>query len=208
MRILLVDDQSSFRTGLRALLSTVPGIEVVGEAANGQDGIAAAESLHPDVILMDVRMPVMNGIAATTAIRASNPNACVLVLTTFDEDETVADAMRAGAAGYLLKGTPIDDIVQILTLALRGYTALGPGVTRSAAANSPASPDESALTRLNEREREILELIAQGCTNRDVATRLYLTEGTVKNYVSAILGKLSLRHRTEAALLWRTTHRP
>jgi DNA-binding NarL/FixJ family response regulator len=208
MRILIVDDQGSFRTGLRALLSTVAGIEVVGEAENGQEAIAAAERLHPDLILMDARMPVLDGIAATAAIRARDPHACVLVLTTFDEDEIVVEAIRAGAAGYLLKGTPIADMAEIFALALRGYTALGPGIARRALLATPSEetvvPEELArVAELSEREREILTLIAQGLTNREVAARLFLSEGTVKNYASAILATLRLRHRTEAALLWR-----
>lgn len=210
MRILLVDDQPAFRTGLRTLLSTAPGIDIVGEAENGEEGATAAELLQPDVILMDVRMPVVNGVAATAAIRARNPSACILMLTTFEEDETVAAAMRAGASGYLLKGTPLDDMLQILALAVRGYTALAPGITHGVVAAPPASPDDvffagcsGRTALLSGREREILELIAQGFTNREVAQQLFLTEGTVKNYVSAILGTLGLRHRTEAAILWR-----
>ena len=208
MRIVLIDDHAPFRTALRALLASSPGVDVAGEAECGEEGVALVASLVPDITLMDLRMPGMGGIAATAAIRARDRQACVLVLTTFDEDDTVIAAMRAGASGYLLKGTPIDDMLAIMQLALRGYIAVGPGIDqhRSFAARSAMPPPDERIARfalLTERERSILALIAQGYTNRDVAARLYLSEGTVKNYVSSILGTLALRHRTEAALLWR-----
>ncbi len=156
---------------------------------------------------MDIRMPVMDGIAATRKLREQNHEVCVLMLTTFDEDDLVADAIHAGAMGYLLKGTPIDDIVSILHLALRGYTALGrgvlPGQRRRTETEEEVGDALRRSDRLTAREREIWELIGQGLTNREVADRLSLTEGTVRNYVSALLGTLGVRHRTQAALLWR-----
>ena len=195
MKILLADDQAAFRAGLRDVLSTVAGMEVVGEAANGEEAVRLSDELQPDVVLMDVRMPIMDGIAATRAICARLPGACVLVLTTFDEDELVTAAIRAGALGYLLKGTPVDDIASILQLALRGYTAIGP---------RPVADEMAERVRqFTERERDIWALIGEGLTNREVAQRLFLSEGTVKNYVSTILGTLGVRHRTQAALLWR-----
>lgn len=199
MKVLIADDQSEFRTGLRDLLSSAEGIEVVGEAANGEEAVIAALRLVPDITLMDLRMPIMDGIAATLAIRTRNPQACVLVLTTFDEDRLVRESMRAGACGYLLKGTPLDDMLTIFSLAVRGYTAIGKGVRLP-------SQDERAddrIAQLSDREREILSLIGDGLTNRDIAETLFLTEGTVKNYVTQILGTLGVRHRTQAALLWR-----
>ena len=199
MRILIVDDQAEFRSGLRDLLSTAPGIDVVGEASNGEEAAVAALRLNPDITLMDIRMPVMDGIDATLAIRSRNPQACVLVLTTFDEDRLVRESMRAGACGYLLKGTPLEDMVAIFALALRGYTSIGKGV-RLASQHLQA---EERIERLSERERQILALIGEGLTNRDIGATLFLTEGTVKNYVTQILGALGVRHRTEAALLWR-----
>lgn len=214
MRLLLVDDHPAFRNGLRTLLSTVAEIEVVGEAANGAEAVDAFRRLQPEITLMDVRMPTMDGITAIETIRARDSDACILVLTTFDEDDLVAKAIRAGASGYLLKGMPVDDIVQVLKLASRGYTALAPGVVRGAVV-APKSPESPALVDaarrtgdLSERQREILALLATGCTNREIAQRLALTEGTVKNYISAILGTLGLRHRTEAALLWRALTQP
>ena len=200
MKLVLVDDQAEFRGSMRDLLGSVPGIEVSGEAGNGEEGVARVLALRPDVTLMDIRMPEMDGIAATAAIRERWPQACVLVLTTFDEDELIEKAMRAGAAGYLLKGTPLDDLVAIIGLAQRGYVSIGAG--------RRAVQDEHAETRkraegLSARERQIWSMIGEGHTNRDIAQRLFLTEGTVKNYVTTILGTLQVRHRTEAALLYR-----
>lgn len=199
MKILIVDDQAEFRSGLRDLLSTAPDVEVIAEASNGEEAVVAALRLDPDITLMDIRMPVMDGIAATLAIRSRNPQACVLVLTTFDEDRLVRESMRAGACGYLLKGTPLDDMLAIFSLALRGYTAIGKGVR---VPEHHQHADER-IAQLSGREREILALIGEGLTNRDIASTLFLTEGTVKNYVTQILGTLGVRHRTEAALLWR-----
>lgn len=208
MKIVIADDQTEFRSGLRDLLSSVPDIEVVGEAANGAQAVDAALRLAPDITLMDIRMPVMDGIAATAAIRSQNANACVLVLTTFDEDRLVRDSMRAGAAGYLLKGTPLEDMLSIFSLALRGYTAIAKGVRLPAQSGEEEAEKERdmyyRMLRLSGREREILALIAEGLTNRDIAQTLYLTEGTVKNYVTQILGTLGVHHRTQAALLWRS----
>lgn len=199
MNILIVDDQAEFRSGLRDLLSSAPGVEIIGEASNGEEAVVAALRLEPHLTLMDIRMPVMDGIAATLAIRSRNPQACVLVLTTFDEDRLVRESMRAGACGYLLKGTPLEDMLAIFALAVRGYTAIGKGVRLP---EHHQHADER-IAQLSEREREILALIGDGLTNRDIASTLFLTEGTVKNYVTQILSALGVRHRTEAALLWR-----
>lgn len=206
MRIVLVDDQADFRTALRDLLDTAEGIDIVGEASNGRDAIDTVLRNNPDVTLMDVRMPVMDGIAATAAIRASRPGACIIVLTTFDDDALIRDAIEAGAAGYLLKGMALDDMLSVLRLAMMGYATVAPR-TR---APGQALREETALStdvaeraaRLSEREMEIWSLLGRGCTNRDIASSLFITEGTVKNYVSSILATLGVRHRTEAALLW------
>jgi DNA-binding NarL/FixJ family response regulator len=193
MRVVLVDDQAEFRMGLRDLLSSVDGVEIVGEAADGESAVEVVDRLRPDVTLMDIRMPVMDGIDATAAVLAKWPQACVLVLTTFDEDTLIRRAVSAGAAGYLLKGMSLDDMVSVLHLARRGYTTFAPRASSNGA--SPA---------LAEREQQIWALIGEGCTNRDISEQLFITEGTVKNYVSNILGALGVRHRTEAALLWRS----
>lgn len=197
LRILLADDQATFRTGLSDLLGSVDGITIVGQAENGSEAVTRAEQLNPDLVLMDIRMPGMDGMEATRRIRQRVPNARVIVLTTFDDERLVAEAVRAGAVGYLLKGTPLEEMLDVLRLAARGYATFAPGVRPPEA--GAAQPDASAL---NEREREIWALIGQGLTNRDVAQRLALSEGTVKNYASNILAALGVRHRTEAAILW------
>jgi DNA-binding NarL/FixJ family response regulator len=201
MNIVIADDQAEFRCGLRDLLGSAADVRVVGEAANGKEAVEAALALRPDITLMDIRMPVMDGIAATAAIRRQWRQACVLVLTTFDEDSLIQGSMQAGAAGYLLKGTPLEDMLSIFALALRGYTAIGKGLCVPTHAKDAA---DERIERLSQREREILALVGRGLTNRDIAETLFLTEGTVKNYISQILGTLGVRHRTEAALLWRS----
>ncbi len=200
MNVLIVDDQVDFRTSLRDLLGSAPDVTVAGEASNGEEAVHAALELRPDIILIDIRMPVMDGIAATAAILKQWADACVLVLTTFDEDQLVRDALRAGAAGYLLKGTPLEDMLSIFALATRGYVAIGKGVRPAA-----KTDEDQRIERLSQREREILALIGEGLTNRDIAKSLFLSEGTVKNYITQILGTLGVRHRTEAALLWRSS---
>lgn len=198
MRLVIADDQTAFRRGLRDLLARAPEIEIVGEATNGKEAVDAALSLRPDITLMDIRMPVLDGVAATAAIRKQWPNACVIVLTTFDEDHLIRNSIRAGASGYLLKGTPLADMRAIFALAIRGYTAIGKGVRPSA-----HDGEDARLKNLTQRERDILALVGEGLTNRDIAKTLFLTEGTVKNYISQILVTLGARSRTEAALLWR-----
>ncbi|HTA40702.1 MAG TPA: response regulator transcription factor [Candidatus Acidoferrales bacterium] len=208
MKLVLVDDQADFRSGLCDLLSSASGVDVVGEASEGREAVDVVLALRPDITLMDIRMPRMDGIAATAAIRSSWPDACVLVLTTFDEDALVRDAIQAGAAGYLLKGMPLAEMLSVFHLALRGYTTVGPraGQPHAIAEGAAAAGDAAVrAAALSERERQIWSLLGEGRTNRDIAERLFITEGTVKNYVSVILSTLGVRHRTEAALLWRRT---
>ncbi len=206
IRILLVDDQAIIRQGLRSMLESNPDMEVIGEAENGQRAIEQIPALQPDVVLMDIRMPVMDGVAATQAIAQHYPQTRVLVLTTFDDDEYVAQSMRLGAKGYLLKDTEPEELALAIRSVHKGHTQLGPGLFEKAVApiSTPAQqsiepPPEFA--QLTHREREVLRLIASGANNREIAQILYLSENTVKNYVTSILSRLNLRDRTQAALL-------
>ena len=207
IRILLVDDQALFREGLRTLLSLHADIDVVGEAGNGQEALAAAEKLRPDVVLMDLRMPVLDGVAATRRLRESGHPARVIVLTTFDDDDTVFDGLRAGAVGYLLKDVSSDKLVEAIRAAARGESFLQPSIAAKVLAEfnrletRPALPAAPVLLEpLSERELEILACVAAGESNKEIAAALYITEGTVKNHVTNILGKLGVRDRTQAAL--------
>ncbi len=202
IKILLVDDEMLIRRGLKALLKLEESLEIVGEAENGEIAINEIEKLQPDVVLMDVRMPVMDGVAATREISRRFPQIKVLILTTFNDDEYVTQALKYGAAGYLLKDTPSEELAQAIRFADKGYTQLGPGIGKKAMAQIPvtaADPPQS-WQDLTPREREILKLIATGASNREIARSLYISEKTVKNYVTSILGKLDLRDRTQAAI--------
>lgn len=206
IRILLVDDQALFREGLRTLLSVQAGFEVVGEAANGEEALRLAGTLQPDVMLMDVRMPVLDGVAATRRLQAAYPALRVIVLTTFDDDEYVFEALRAGAVGYLLKDTPSEKLFEAVRAAARGESFLQPSVAAkvvaefSRLANLSPGRVEPLLDPLSEREREILRLIARGASNREIAAQLVIAEGTVKNHITNILNKLGVSDRTQAAL--------
>lgn len=202
IRVLLVDDQQLVRRGFKALLKTETNIEIVGEAGNGQEAIAQVSALQPNVVLMDVRMPIMDGVAATKTISEQFPNVKVLVLTTFDDDEYVVQSVQHGAVGYLLKDTPPDDLVQAIITASKGYTQLAPGLMqRLVKTPSQPPPPPTGWNELTPREQEILRLIAQGKSNREIAETLYIAEKTVKNHVTRILDRLNLRDRTQAALL-------
>jgi DNA-binding NarL/FixJ family response regulator len=208
IRVLLVDDQTLFREGLGTLLSVQRDIQVVGEAANGADAVVRAQSARPDVVLMDAQMPVLDGIAATRQLRATCPDARVIMLTTFDDDESVFEGLRAGAVGYLLKDTPSEKLIEAIRAAARGESFLQPSVAAKVVAEFArlAAPTNRTETRsrapdaLSEREVEILRLLAQGFSNREIADKLFITEGTVKNHVSNILAKLNVRDRTQAVL--------
>ena len=205
IRILLVDDQPLFREGLHTLLSVQPDFEVVGEAGNGEEAIRLARSLRPSVVMMDLQMPVLDGVAATRRLQEEQPNSRVIVLTTFDDDEMVFDGLRAGAVGYLLKDASSEKLAEAVRVAARGETFLQPSVAAKVVAEFTRLSRKTVGTNtviepLSERELEILRLIAQGASNREIAGALFLAEGTVKNYVSNILGKLEVRDRTQAAL--------
>ncbi len=205
IRVLLADDQALFREGLRTLLSVHTGIDVVGEAADGEAAVRLAKSLGPDVVLMDLRMPILNGVEATRRIRALGLPCQVIVLTTFDDDEDVFDALRAGAMGYLLKDTPQDKLLEAIGLASRGESFLQPSIATKVVAefsrlSSTEPADRRLIDTLSEREMEVLEQLAQGKSNKQIAASLYITEGTVKNHMSSILVKLGVTDRTQAAL--------
>lgn len=206
IRVLLVDDQALFREGLRTLLSVWPDLEVVGEAGNGAEAVETAVALRPDVVLMDLRMPVLDGVAATRRLRQELPDCKIIVLTTFDDDEHVFDGLRAGAVGYLLKDVPSEKLVEAIRAAAGGASFLQPSIAAKVLAEftrlTPASaPTAQPLVEpLSERELEILALLATGDSNREIANQLFIAEGTVKNHVTNILGKLGARDRTQAAL--------
>jgi DNA-binding NarL/FixJ family response regulator len=206
IRILLVDDQRLMREGLRILLELEPGLKIVGEAGDGHAGLDAYEALQPDVVLMDVRMPGMDGVEATWRLRERWPDARVVILTTFDDDEYVFEGLRAGAMGYLLKDVSGHDLAEAVRTVAGGGVLIEPSVARKVVAEfarvaPPARAADAGLAEpLSEREREILELLALGLNNREIADRLSLAPGTVKNYVTTILQKLGVRDRTQAAI--------
>ncbi|MBT2528516.1 response regulator transcription factor [Streptomyces sp. ISL-99] len=226
--MLVADDQELVREGIASLLSLQPGITVVGSASDGRQAVEAAVTHDPDVILMDVRMPVMDGVTAVAALSRRAPRCRAIMLTTFDDDSYVTQALQAGAIGYLLKNLPSAELAAAVRLAHAGVAQLDASVTRSLASNlarppdgpvpvlSTAGPGSAAaggansgdggtgpapgLSMLTERETDVLRLIATGSTNREIASRLYLSEGTVKNHISRILARLGLRDRTHAAI--------
>lgn len=199
IRVLVVDDQRLVREGIASLLGIQSGIEVVGMAADGKEAIERTLALTPDVVLMDVRMPELDGVAAAAVLRARAPTTRVVMLTTFDDEEFVVQALRAGASGYLLKDLPATELAEAVRLTHAGVTQLDHTAARHVVAalptHSPAAPNI-----LTSRETDVLRLIAAGATNREIATTLFLSEGTVKNHISRILSRLSLRDRTQAAI--------
>lgn len=204
IRVLICDDQVVVREGLRAILSTAPGIQVVGEASDGAEALELVPQTQPAVVLMDLKMPGLNGVQATRAIRDRYPDVRVLVLTTYDADEWVFDAIRSGASGYLLKDTPREGLIAAIKGTAAGKAHVDPAVAGKLfkhAARVTALPQTSIADDLSPRELEVLRLLGRGLNNADIARRLYLSEGTVRNYVSAILAKLDVSDRTQAAVL-------
>ncbi len=203
VRVLIADDHPVFRFGLRALLSAEPGIEVVGEATTGEEAVEQVERLHPDVTLMDIDMPGISGIEATRRITQANSQAGILVLTMFEDDDSVFAAMRAGARGYLLKGTAADDTIRAILAVGSGEAIFSPSIALRLMqyfSAPPVSAAPQAFPELTEREREVLELIAQGYTNTAIAERLVLSAKTVRNHVSNIFAKLQVAGRAEAII--------
>jgi DNA-binding NarL/FixJ family response regulator len=205
IRLLIADDQELIRIGLRLFLQTQDGLEVVGEAADGREALERAAELAPDVVLMDVRMPVMDGVEATARLTRSDAPPRVLVLTTFDLDAYVFGALRAGAAGFLLKDAPRAQLVEAIRVVHRGDALLAPSVTRRlvehvVAGGGPPAPPPPELDELTPREREVLVLVARGRSNAEIADELVITEATVKSHVGRVLLKLGLRDRVQAVV--------
>lgn len=209
IRILIVDDQPLFREGLRTLLSVISDFEVAGEAGNGAEAIRLALSIKPAVILMDLQMPILDGVAATRRVHREAPSCAIIVLTTFDDDDMVFDGLRAGAVGYLLKDASSEKLGEAIRAAARGESFLQPSVAAKVIAEFARLSDQrqssarglrSMIEPLSERELSVLTQIGAGASNREIANALFLAEGTVKNHVTNILGKLGVRDRTRAAL--------
>ena len=206
IRLLLVDDQRLMRDGLRILLELESDFEVVGEAEDGAKVLETYQQLRPDVVLMDIRMPVVDGVEATRRLRDFDPDARVIILTTFDDNAYIFEGLRAGALGYLLKDVSGEELADAIRKVAAGGSMIEPSVARKVVAEfarlAPVIPQatEALLEPLSEREVEILKLVSQGLTNKEIAARLYLAEGTVKNYVTSILQKIEARDRTQAAI--------
>jgi DNA-binding NarL/FixJ family response regulator len=205
-RVLIADDQALVRAGFRKLLESAPDLDVVGEAADGRDAVDEARRLRPNVVLMDIRMPRLDGIEATRRLTADGDDMRVLILTTFGLDDYVYEALRAGASGFMLKDAPPEELLAAIEVVARGDALIAPSVTRSVieefVRRSPAAaPPAPVLDELTAREREVLELLARGLSNAEIAERLVVSDGTVKTHVAHVLGKLRLRDRVQAVIL-------
>ncbi|MEL7223646.1 MAG: response regulator transcription factor [Cyanobacteria bacterium J06576_12] len=208
IKLLLADDQADYRQGLAELLSLEADLTVVGQAENGEQAIALTQQHQPDVILMDIRMPVFNGVEATRMIHQRYPWIRILVLSTFDEDEYIWQSLQFGALGYLLKSTPATQLADAIRVLSQGGSQLGPTIAPKVFAQlNPVvvSQDDSAVSVLSEREREVILLLSQGKNNKEISQALHLSQGTVRNHISRILSELGLRDRTQAAL-WAQKH--
>ncbi|MGD1861377.1 MAG: response regulator [Leptolyngbyaceae cyanobacterium] len=207
IRVLIVDDEDLVRYGIKAICRATDALEVVGEASNGRDAIALAQALQPDVVLMDISMPMMDGVTATAQIRQSLPQTKVLILTAYENDEHLIEAMQQGAAGYVLKNTPPEDVLPIIQATQKGYLQIGPSLGQKLFQQlKPSAPKAFSVVApepplgITPREREVLHLIVEGANNREIAQMLHITEKTVKNHVSSLLSRVGLRDRTQLAL--------
>jgi DNA-binding NarL/FixJ family response regulator len=198
IQILLVEDQTLMRQGLKTILDLEPGFRVIGEASDGERGVQMALEMRPDVVLMDIQMPRLNGVESTVQLCRQWPEAKVIILTTFDRDDYVYQGVRAGALGYLLKDAPANKLIETIRRVHAGEVFIQPEIA-SRALREMMRPSTTNLEHLSEREREVLVLLAQGASNKDMAEKLFITEGTVKNHVSNILAKLQAENRTHAA---------
>ena len=198
IRVLIADDHPMFRDGLRLVLSTEPSLAVVGEAADGLEAVALAEQLQPDVVVMDLSLPALNGIEATRQVVAASPHIAVLVLTMFDDDDSVFSALRAGARGYLLKGSGHEDVVAAIRAVVAGSAIFGPAIARRIQRYFTAPQQSAPFPQLTEREREVLDLVAQGRSNPAIAQTLYISDKTVRNHVSNLFTKLQVADRAHA----------
>jgi DNA-binding NarL/FixJ family response regulator len=204
MKIVICDDQAIVRDGLEMLLKLEPDIDILGVADDGAAAVELVAKKMPDLVLMDLKMPIMNGVEAIRQIKAKHPEIKILVLTTYDDDEWVFDAIQAGASGYLLKDTPRDEVVKAIRGTVTGKTFVDPSVAGKVlrqASSHQTQPATLITSKLTDREIEVLRLIARGLSNTDIADRLFLSEGTVRNHVSAILSKLGVSDRTQAAVI-------
>ncbi len=206
VRVLLVDDEEIVRYGLKAIAHCTEAVEIVGEASNGKDAIAKSQALQPDVVLMDISMPHMDGVTATREICRLQPHVKVVILTTHDDSQHLIEAMQQGAVGYLLKNTPPEDFIESIQRAHKGYLQLGPGLSQKLCQQlRPTSPvNVEKLNSVTPREQDVLELIAEGASNREIAQMLHITEKTVKNHVSSLLSRVGVRDRTQLAI-WANT---
>ena len=203
IRVLICDDQAIARHGLQMILASAPDLKVVGQAQDGQEAVELTAQLAPDVVLMDLKMPRLNGVQATRRIRSQFPDVQVLVLTTYDADEWVFDAIRAGANGYILKDTPPDQLLSAIRDAAEGKTPVDPAVAGKLfkrVADKPVPQTDALVEPLSDRELEIVQLMAGGLTNAEIGAALFLSEGTIRNYISTILGKLGVKDRTQAVV--------
>ena len=204
MKVIICDDQAIVRDGLEMLLKLEPDIDVVGTAEDGATAVEMVAKKTPDLVLMDLKMPIMNGVEATRQIRTKYPEVKVLVLTTYDDDEWVFDAIQAGASGYLLKDTPRNEVVKAIRGTVTGKTYVDPSVAGKVlrqASSHQTQPATLITSKLTDREIEVLRLLAKGLSNADISDRLFLSEGTVRNHVSAIMAKLGVSDRTQAAVI-------